>query len=112
MKPDDSSCIYGDFKTALNPMLCADQYPLPLIEDLFVGLSGVQKFSKIYLSQAYLQVSGATESQPLLTIVTHKGLFHYTKLPFGITSTLDQIQRLLDQILSGLSCVQCYLDDF
>ena len=48
--------ICGDFKVTVNPVLTAEQYPLPLIDDLFAGLSGRQKFSKIDLNQAYLQM--------------------------------------------------------
>lgn len=101
----------GDFKVTLNPVLSAEQYPLPLIDDLFAGLSGGQKFSKIDLNQAYLQMHVEKESRELLTINTHKGLFRYCRLPFGITSAPALFQRAMDQILSGLQGVQCYLDD-
>lgn len=36
------TCV--DFKVTLNPELVAEQYPLSLINDLFAGLSGGQKF--------------------------------------------------------------------
>ncbi|XP_057692499.1 uncharacterized protein K02A2.6-like [Corythoichthys intestinalis] len=101
----------GDFKVTLNPVLCVEQYPLPLIDDLFAGLSGGQKFSKIDLNQAYLQRHVDEESREWLTINTHKGLFRYCRLPFGITSAPALFQRAMDQILSGLPGVQCYLDD-
>ncbi|XP_039396848.1 uncharacterized protein K02A2.6-like, partial [Mauremys reevesii] len=84
---------------------------LPRIDDLFAGLAGGQKFSKIDLSQAYLQMHVDEKSQELLTIVTHKGLYRYCRLPFGITSAPALFQRAMDQILCGLSGVQCYLDD-
>ena len=47
----------------------------------------------------------------MLTVNTHKGLFRYRRLPFGITSAPALFQRAIDQILSGLHGVQCYLDD-
>lgn len=46
----------GDFKVNINPAFIAEQHPLLLIDDLFAGLSGGQKFSKIDLSQSYLQM--------------------------------------------------------
>ncbi|XP_057682804.1 uncharacterized protein K02A2.6-like [Corythoichthys intestinalis] len=101
----------GDVKVTLNPVLCVEQYPLPLIDDLFAGLSSGQKLSKIDLNQAYLQMHVDEESREWLTINMHKGLFRYCRLPFGITSAPALFQRAMDQILSGLPGVQCYLDD-
>lgn len=103
--------ICGDFKVTLNPGLAPEQYPLPHIDDLFAGLSHGQKFSKIDLNQAYLQMIVEEESREFLTITTQKGLFRYCRLPFGITSAPAHFQRAMDQILRGLPGVQCYLDD-
>ncbi|XP_050780944.1 uncharacterized protein K02A2.6-like [Gopherus flavomarginatus] len=111
VKKDGSLRISGDFKDTVNPVLCAEQYPLPRINDLFAGLAGGQKFSKIDLSQAHLQMHIDEKSQELLTIVTHKGLYRYCHLPFRITSAPTLFQRAMDQILCGLPGVQCYLDD-
>ncbi|KAJ8015940.1 hypothetical protein DPEC_G00001920 [Dallia pectoralis] len=56
LKKDGGIRICGDFKGTLNPVLLVEQYPLPHIEDLFASLAGGQKFSKIDLCQAYLQM--------------------------------------------------------
>lgn len=101
----------GDFKVTLNPVLVAEQYPLPLIDDLFAGLVRGKKISKIDLNQAHLQRHVEEQSRKLLTINTHKVLFRYRRLPFGITSAPALFQRAMDQILTGLPGVQCYLDD-
>ncbi|XP_058857712.1 uncharacterized protein K02A2.6-like [Acipenser ruthenus] len=111
LKKDGSIRICGDFKVTLNPVLSVEQYPLPHIDDLFAGLAGGQKFSKIDLCQAYLQMHVDGKSRELLTVTTHKGLFRYCRLPFGITSAPALFQRAMDQILSRLPGVQCYLDD-
>ncbi len=111
IKKDGGIRICGDFKVTVNPVLSVEQYPLPHINDLFAGLTGGQKFSKIDLNQAYLQMHVEEESRELLTINTHKGLFRYKRLPFGITSAPSIFQRAMDQILAGLPGVVCYLDD-
>ena len=84
---------------------------MPKIDDIFANLAGGQKFSKIDLRQAYLQLPMDEESMKLLTINTHKGLYQFTRLPFGVASSPAIWQRTIDQILQGLEGVQCILDD-
>ncbi|RLU16162.1 hypothetical protein DMN91_011922 [Ooceraea biroi] len=49
-----------------------DEHPLPTIDELFYSLSGGQKFSKIDLKQAYLQMQVHPDDQEFLTLNTHK----------------------------------------
>lgn len=56
IKKNESVRICGDFKVTINPVLEAEQYPFPHIDDLFAGLAGGQKSSKIDLKQTYLQM--------------------------------------------------------
>ncbi|CAM5142080.1 unnamed protein product [Natator depressus] len=74
-------------------------------------MAGGQKFIKIDLSEAYLQMHVEEKSQELLTIVMHEGLYRYCRLPFGIMSAQTLFQRAMDQIFCGLPGIQCYLDD-
>jgi hypothetical protein len=51
------------------------------------------------------------ESKKFLTINTHKGLFQYNRLVFGVASAPAIWQQDMDQILEGIPHVQCILDD-
>ena len=46
-----------------------------------------------------------------MTINTHRGLFCYKRLPFGIASSSAIFQQSIDVILQGLDQVACIQDD-
>ena len=110
-KKDGRVRICGDYKITVNPVLDIDQYPLPCAEDLFATLAGGKCFSTLDLSHAYNQLILDEESRKFLTINTHRGLYRYTRLPFGVASAPAVFQKIMDQILQGLDGVICYLDD-
>ena len=95
----------------VNANVEVDHYPLLKPEDLFTSLSGGQKFSKLDLKNAYQQMLLDSDSRKYVTINTHKGLYCYTRLPFGIASAPTIFQRAMDSILQGLPQILCYLDD-
>ena len=111
VKRNGSVRVCGDFKVSVNPVLLAEQYPLPRIEDIFANLAGGKHFSKLDLRQAYHQMEVTEESKKYLTINTHKGLFQYNRLVFGVTSSPAIWQRAIDQVLQGIPGTQCILDD-
>ena len=74
-------------------------------------MSGGKKFSKIDLAQAYNQVTLDEQSRELTTINTHKGLFQWSQLPYGIAANPAIFQGIMDSIMQGLPQVVWYLDD-
>ena len=108
MKPDGSVRICGDYKKMINRAATIEQCPIPRIEEL-ASLSGGQQFSKLDLSHAYLQITLDAQSRRLVTINTYKGLFEYSRLPFGIASA-PSILCLMENILQGIPRVCVYLD--
>ena len=74
----------------INKAAKQDVYPLPREEDLLTILAGGKSFTKLDLAHAYTQIPLDEVSKLYVTINTHKGLFRYNRLPFGvrISSTL------------------------
>ena len=72
------------------------------MDDLFAKLEGGQKFTKLDLSQAYRQLPLDEELKRYIVVNTHKGLFRYVRLPFGIPSTPGIFQRVMDTLLQGI----------
>ena len=50
-------------------------------------------------------------SKKLVTINTHRGLFEYNRLPFGVSTAPAIFQRTIDSLLQGIPNVCVYLDD-
>ena len=63
------------------------------------------------MSQAYQQLELDEVSKQYTVINTHKGLFRYRRLPFGITSALAIFQRVMESLLQNTPGVIVYIDD-
>ena len=110
-KPDGSTRLCVDYSTGLNNTLRLHHHPLPVPEDIFATLNGGQVFSQIDLSDAYLQVELDEESKQLCNISTHRGVYAYQRLPFGIKSAPGIFQEIMSKMLAGLPFATAYLDD-
>jgi transposase InsO family protein len=112
LKRDKTSVrICGDFSVTINPVSKLDRYPIPKVEDLFSRLSGGKYFTKLDLSDAYQQVPLEEESKKYVVVNTRRGLFRYTRLPFGVSSAPGIFQRVIEGLLQGIESVVVYLDD-
>ena len=110
-KKGGSISICGDFKVPMNRVLLDNPYPLPDTEDVFATLGGGTLFSKIDLSNACQEKELTADSQHYLTVNTHKGLYAYQRLTYGIASAPAIFQSTMDQILQGMDKVRCHRDD-
>ena len=100
LKPDGSVRICGDYKLTVNKVSKIDYYPLPRIDELLASMAGGTLFSKLDLSHAYQQVQLDDKSQDFTTINTIKGLYKYTRVPFGIASAPGMFQKLMEKCCS------------
>ncbi|KAL5515075.1 hypothetical protein EMCRGX_G000193 [Ephydatia muelleri] len=111
LKSDGSLRLCGDYKVTVNSVANVESYPLPRINDLLASLTGGKVFSKLDLSHAYLQLPLDEKSKEYVTITTHRGLFRYNRMPFGVASAPAIFQRTMERILQGIPHVHVYIDD-
>ena len=111
LKKNGELRLCADFSVTINKQLEVEKYPLPTVNELFSKLNGGVQFSKIDLSMAYNQLKLNEQSQNLTVINTHRGLFKFTRLVFGLSSAPAIFQRAIEGVLSGLEGVVCFLDD-
>lgn len=106
----------GDIRLCLdmrqvNKAIKRETYPLPTLEEMRVKLSGARFFSRLDVKDAFHQIELAEESRHLTTFVTHKGLFRFTRLLFGISCAPELFQKIFEGILSICHNVVVYIDD-
>ena len=99
VKKDGPVRICGDYRLTVNCAAKPDTYPLPRVDDIFASLSGGKIFSKLDLANAYQQVPLDSQSKQLVTINTHKGLYCYNRLPFGISAAPSIFQHTMENVL-------------
>ncbi len=109
-KKDGSIRFCIDFRY-LNSVTKFDAYPTPRISDLTDRLGTSKFLTTIDLSKGYWQIPLTQRSRELTAFKTQWGLFHFKVLAFGLHGAPASFQRLMDQVLQGLTFTAAYLDD-
>ena len=104
-KEDKTLRLCIDYRQ-LNRVTIKNQYPLPMIDDLFNQLRGARVYSKIDLHTSYHQLSVRVEDIPKTTFRTQYGHFEFTMMPFELTNVLAAFMDLMHRVF------QPYLDQF
>ena len=110
MKQNGSIRICVDFRK-LNLVLHESKYPLPVMSDLVSTVAGHKFYSKVDLTNAYLQLEVDPNDTKYLVINTSLGLFKYNRLPFGLHSSPAIFQNFMSNLLSKHDGAYPYLDD-
>lgn len=99
----------------LNSVIEPDVHPLPLIEDLLQEISdmGAKYITTLDLTSGFWQIPLRPEDRPKTAFCTHRGLYSFSVLPFGLSTAPAAMQRLVSGILSGLppQTAILYIDD-
>ena len=97
----------------LNQLTIKDAYPLPRIEEIFTSLHNAYCFVAFDLLMGYHHIPVREADRPISAFITHKGLYVFTVMPFGLCNAPASFQPLMygifrDQIGIDLAA---YLND-
>ena len=112
-KPNGKYRFCIDFRQ-VNAITKRDAYPIPNMTGILDELRQAHYITTLDLSQAYFQVPLTPESKEITAfVVPGRGLFHFKRMPYGLTNAPATFQRLLDRLVGTELYPQVfvYLDD-
>src|SRR3990167_4284459 len=96
----------------LNHHIKNDEYPLPLIKDIFETTGRFNYFSTIDLAEAFHQLPVNPKRKHYLSFSWNNKTYNFCKTPFGIKTVPSFIQRLMESILANMKdFCRVFIDD-
>ncbi|KAK3092068.1 hypothetical protein FSP39_024885 [Pinctada imbricata] len=109
-KGQDDIRICVDMRRA-NSAVKRERYPIPTMAEVLQDMNHGKVFSKIDINLAYHQIELSENCRDITTFATHKGLYRYKRLMFGISCAPEMYQRVLSTILQDCEGVENFMDD-
>ena len=85
--------------------------PLPKIDEIYAQLKGSNIYSTFDMRSRYYHMVLSEESRPKSAFVSTYGKWEFKRCPFGLAQAPAYFQRLVNEVLSGLTFAFGYLDD-
>lgn len=97
----------------LNAMTIPDKFPLPRQSEILASLSGAQVLSSLDALSGFTQLEMDPDHKEKTAFRTHRGLFQFKRMPFGLRNGPSIFQRITQGILSPYLWLFClvYIDD-
>ena len=102
-----------DYSQTINRFTQLDAYPLPRIDDTINKIAQYKVFSTIDLKSAYHQVPIKEEEKKFTAFEANQRLYHFRRVPFGVTNGAAAFQRCMHNFISeeSLKDTFAYLDN-
>ena len=102
-KNKEDVCICIDPRD-LNKAILRPHYPSCTIEEVIARMPAAIVFSVLDASTGFWQIPLDYESWLATTFNSPYGGFRFLRLPYGITSTSEVLQKAMDHLFSGVPC--------
>lgn len=109
-KSDSTFRFCTDYRK-VNAVTKPDSFPLPRMEDCVDKVGAARYVTKLDLLKGYWQVPLTSRASEISAFVTPDALLQYSVMAFGMRNAPATFQRLMNQVLSGVTNVEVYLDD-
>ena len=97
----------------LNESVIPDEFPIPRQEEILQALEGSQWLSTLDALSGFTQLEIADKDKEKLAFRTHRGLFHFRRMPFGYRNGPSVFQRIMQTVLAPFLWLFAlvYIDD-
>ena len=85
--------------------------PLPKIDKIYARLKGSKIYSTFDMRSGYYHMVLSEKSRPKTAFISLFGKWEFKRCPFGLVQAPAYFQRLMNEVLSGLTFAFGYLDD-
>ena len=85
--------------------------PLPKIDEIYAHLKDSKIYSTFDMCSGYYHMVLSEKSRPKSAFVSAYGKWEFKRCPFGLAQAPTYFQRLVNEVLSGLTFAFGYLDD-
>ena len=85
--------------------------PLPKIDEIYAGLKGSNIYSTFDMRSGYYHMVLSEKSRPKSAFVSSFSKWEFKRCPFGLAQAPTYFQRLINEVLLGLTFAFGYLDD-
>lgn len=75
---------------------------MPTLSEIIHDLNGCTVYSKIDLREGYHQLSLHPDSRHITTFSTHRGLYRYKMLSYGINTAAEQFQDVIASAINDI----------
>lgn len=84
---------------------------MPNAEELIDDLDTAVVFTTLDLLSGFYQIAMGPKDREKTAFTTKRGLYQFTRMPFGLKNAPATFQRIMETVLAGLPFARCYVDD-